>query len=296
MPTRGTDGRGVGHLMTRVTDQLARRPWLALLILVLATVPFVLGAMRARVANPLEGWFVRGDPVLADYNAFLDRFGNDEVVLVAIHSESGVFDRSTLTRVESVTNALGEVEHIESVVSLSTVRILEPGPEGLAAHELSARYPFDETDPALLRERLKHDVVSWSRLVSRDETTTLLYAVPEVLEDDSLRTGILAELRETLDGELEGSGLEYRMAGSGVIFDAINEASTADLARVFIPAAIVATILLFLALRSIVRVLVALLAAGVGTTWAVGLFGSTSFATRPRCRTARSTARSSPRS
>ena len=261
--------------MRRLNEGLTRRPWLVLLVLALATVPFVWGAMHARVANPLEGWFVRGDPVLADYRAFLERFGNDEVVLVAVHSADGVFVPSTLRSVESATQSLAQVEHIRSVLSISTVRIIEPDTEGPRAHELGARYPLTSTDPAVVRGRLRMDAVSWEALVSGDEKTTLLYTVPDVLEDDSVRTAFLAEIRETLDRELDGTGLEYRLAGSGVVFDAINEASAQDISRVFLPAAIVATILLFLALRSVVRVLVALLAAGLATTWAIGLFGLT---------------------
>ena len=261
--------------MKRLNEVLTRRPWLVLVVLALITVPFLMGAMRAKVANPLEGWFVRGDPVLADYKAFLERFGSDEVVLVAVHSPGGVFTPSTLEGVESASRALAAVEHIHSVLSISTVKIIEFGATGPSAHELGSFHPLSVTDPAVVRGRLSADPVSWELLVSADEQTTLLYAVPEVLEDDSVRTAILAEIREELDRELGSAGLEYRLAGSGVVFDAINEASTQDLARVFLPAALVATLLLFFALRSVTRVLVALLAAGVGTTWAVGLFGLT---------------------
>jgi len=261
--------------MRRLNEGLARGQWLLLLLLALATVPFVWGATRARVANPLEGWFVRGDPVLADYRAFIERFGNDEVVLVAVHSADGVFVPSTLGSVESATRALSRIARIRSVLSISTVRIIEPDAAGLRALELGARYPLTTTDSAVVRGRLRKDAVSWEALVSDDERTTLLYVVPEVLEDDSERTAILAEIRETLDRELGQTGLEYRLAGSGVVFDAINEASAQDVSRVFLPAAIVATVLLFLALRSVIRVLVALLAAGLGTIWAVGLFGLT---------------------
>jgi len=259
--------------MSGPNDVLTRRPWLVLILLVLATVPFLLGAMRVEVANPLEGWFVRGDPVLDDYRAFVERFGNDEVVLVAVHSPDGVFAAETLRAVESAGNALQKVDHISSVLSIPTVRVVEFGMAGPYTESLGALYPIETTDSAVIRERLRADAVSWESLVSEDERTTLIYAVPEVLEDDSVRTAILAEIRETLAREFEGTRLEYRMAGSGVVFDAINEASTQDLSRVLLPAAIVTTILLFFALRSVLKVVIALAAAGLGTTWAVGLFG-----------------------
>jgi len=247
--------------MKAITRWLAGRPAVALVLLAILTLPFVWGVTRVTIANPLDGWFVRGDPVLAEYEEYTQRFGSDEVVIIAVHSPDGVLRPPVLERVASLSEALAGIDLVSSVTSVATVA------DALGAGGVGA-----DGERALL-SRLEADPVAAGRLLSRDGKTTLIYVEQDLLEDDAQRTAVLADVREAVRDELDGIGVEHHLAGTGVIFDAINTASMQDLMRVFPAAALIATVLLLLALRSLVRVLVALLAAGVATIWSAGIFG-----------------------
>jgi len=247
--------------MKTMTRWLAGRPVAAMALLAVFTLPFLWGATRVTIANPLDGWFVRGDPVLKEYEEYTERFGSDEVVLIAVHSPDGVLRPEVLERVASLSGALASIDLVSSVTSVATVA------EGAGA-------PVAEIGAGQrLVGLLEADPVASGRLLSEDRKTTLIYVEQDLLEDDAQRTAVLEDVRAAVSEELDGSGIEHHMVGTGVIFDAINTASMRDLLRVFPAAALIATVLLFLALRSVVRVLVALLAAGVATVWAAGIFG-----------------------
>ncbi len=228
-------------------------------MLAIATLPFIWGLTRVEIANPLNGWFVRGDPVLEEYEAFTERFGSDEVIIVAVHAPGGILDPRIVERITVLDDSLASVPLIRSVVSIADAA------GGARAGEAPG---VDEVAAGLFTDPTTAD-----RLVSPDGRTTLLYLEQDLLDNDAQRTVILAEVRGLLDRMLGDAGVEYHLAGTGVIFDAINSASLNDLVRVFPAAAIIATVLLLVAMRSVVRVLVALVAAGVSTVWAAGAFG-----------------------
>ncbi len=188
--------------MERIHKFLTRRPLLALASLVIATLPFIWGATRARIENPLDGWFVRGDPVLAEYRSYQERFGNDETVLIAIHSPEGVFRRPVLKCVAALTRSLSLIEHVREVLSLESVPVVKSKWGRPRKYEMGEVLPLNRARPSSIRAYLQRDAVSWPRLVSKDEKTSLLYVMQESLEDDSVRTTILANIRSALERHL----------------------------------------------------------------------------------------------
>src|SRR5688500_8432280 len=69
--------------------RIARRPVATLAILALAPSPLLVASAGVRPINSLAAWFVEGDPALAQYDAFLAEYGNDEAVLVGFATPGG---------------------------------------------------------------------------------------------------------------------------------------------------------------------------------------------------------------
>ena len=90
-----------GHPMIELLIQRRRE---LLVVLALITLGLSVGLPTAAVPdNSLRIWFLDDDPELLAYDAFHERFGNDEVMLLNVHAPEGVFEPTLLKRLRSLT-------------------------------------------------------------------------------------------------------------------------------------------------------------------------------------------------
>ncbi len=230
--------------------------------LVLLTGIALVGATRVGVDNAVEIWFPQDDPGLGQYQAFLETFGNDEVVVIGVHAEDGILTDSGLARVRSVGEAALAVEGIARVRSIVTEPVVRGGQGVLEVAPLS--------DAAQARDILQQDALA-SSLVSADHETALVLAEMDALGDiDVRRDRILRDLRATVAAVDDTTSF----AGIGVIYAALNQASTVDAAAV-----IGASYLLILLLSRVLLgrwrpVVVTLTVVALGAVWLLGIYGA----------------------
>lgn len=191
------------------------------------------------VSNSLESWYPQDDPELAHYRSFRKLYGNDELVIAAISGNGNFSSDDGLETVAALTDALLEVDGIANVTSLVTI------PTSMTA----AR----------------------NRLISDDGKTTAF--VLQMMDGESIeaqRAQILGDIRNTL----ATSGYEPRLAGYGVIFNGLNEASTTGTASLLIYAHSLMVILLAAFFRRAGPVLLILLGVSVASLWTMGLYAA----------------------
>jgi predicted RND superfamily exporter protein len=208
---------------------------------------------RVGVDNSVEIWFLENDPSLESYQEFQVAFGNDETVVIAFHREKGILDQAGLEKIRKATEAVEKVKGVTRVVSISNV------PDGLATEEV------------VPSESIAKDPFLTGRLVGRDGKTAVLLAVLEANDNiDAVRHGVLTGIGEALDLLKE----PYRMAGTGVIYDALNQAATKDAGAVLGLSYLVIIFLLWIFLRRLMSMMVALGTVGLATTWLFGIYGA----------------------
>jgi predicted RND superfamily exporter protein len=205
-------------MKTGISDQVGRinagRIALAALAL-LFLMGALLGLGRLQIDNGLRVWFVDEDPALLAHDAFIGDFGNDEIVIIAQDDDRPLFSADRLRRLGRLTTALSSIDGVGRVISLTQAPFLPDEPWRLVAQE----------GPQNLVEMVEESPLG-RRLVSQKGNATLILAWMGADEDvDQRRPEILAEIRSAAIKTADDSGEKMQIAGMGVMYEAINQAT-----------------------------------------------------------------------
>jgi len=249
---------------------IQKKRWWVLFAVGLSCIVAARGALQVGVDNSLEIWFVEDDPALETYQEFQAEFGSDEVVVLALRAEEGIFDPKSMQALDTLTQIAANTEGIAKAYSIANARGLDETSDG--GLDISPLYvPDGSFDGAKLRKRVQENPLFHGRLVAKNSKMALVMATMEAHDDiDSVRDGILNKLADAIDK----SGLPVHTAGMGVIYSALNELSLKD-SQVFILASnLVIFAVLALLFRRVVPVVITLLVIGVASLWLMGLYGA----------------------
>jgi predicted RND superfamily exporter protein len=201
-------------MFKRLTEKVSRPLGLVALASLL-TLAAGAGLLGLTVDNGLRVWFVGEDPAMASYTAFLESFGNDEVVVIALSEESSALSPQRLRRVERLTQALDETEGVARVVSLSRAPFLPSAPWRHVQEEGQAAFS----------QRVKESPLG-KRLLSDDGQASLVLAWMESEGDvDQRRPEILGDIRSAISATASDPMEGVKVAGMGVMYEAINQAT-----------------------------------------------------------------------
>ena len=227
--------------------------WFALLLL---SIP---GALQLSIDTSTDNVLDRTTPQWAAYQESLDLFGGDELLVVAMASDTP-FDRSSLERVVALTEELEAIEGVRRVDSMRTVPLIRVD-ENLdldTRASLADGIPSEAVPLAELRESLQRDRIAPASLISGDEKTV---AINVLLEGDMGNEieGVLEEVRSVA----LGSGAW--VSGVPVFRTEINVRTGAEIGFFVIITILVVGSLLAFTFRSWIAVLCPLWVGGLGT-------------------------------
>jgi predicted RND superfamily exporter protein len=255
----------------RVAWWVLRNPWPCLLAGLCLTLLAGWHAKDLQVDNAIGIWFAADDPGLIAYRDFQQRFGNDEIVVVAFHDSQGTLNPRVLHLVQRASRALAAVDGVAWVDSLATLPRLRASRRGLEAVPLLAAEPPTAAQADALRDAIEDAPRLASRLVSADRTTTVVLAQMETLADmDDRRATIIADM----NAALEALGVPYRMIGIGVIYQALNQLSTVDSGVLIVAAYFLTACLLWLFYGRLTPTLVTLAVVGTAVVWTMGAYAA----------------------
>ncbi len=168
------DQKTISH---RFATFLVNNPLKSILLGLLLAAALIPGVAHMQTDFSYRIWFRETDPLLAQFDAFERRFGNDEMVTVVAHSPSGVFDKETATLLQALTDDMWRVPEVIRVDSLTNYNWTHAEGDDLVVEPL---IPDDQelTDELLAERRevaLNHEVIP-DYLVSSDGTAAIIYA------------------------------------------------------------------------------------------------------------------------
>ena len=234
------------------TSLLARRWRLsALAVSLLAVVSVATGLTQLKLDNSFEIWFPEDDPGLVTYQRFLDDYGNDEAIVLGIElPEQSALTRPRLEQLWSLRNALNALAGVAHVQALS---------EGLVE---ALADPFVEPDIAA--PFVDSGLRAYRLVIWLDQDDQL----------DARRPGILASVRTAADMAFpDHRGV--RLAGTGVILNALNDATISESAILLPLSYLVVLSIVWLVTRNAAWVGVAICAVAAANVVTFGVMGLT---------------------
>ena len=289
---------GFGRLATLVFDH-------AKSFLVLMLVSFVLlasGLQYMRLDTSTEGFLHVNDPVRLAYNEFKQQFGQDDRILVAVHSDD-LFAPANLQKLESLHNALeDQVPYLAAVDSLITSRVTTGDADSLIVNELFNPWPTSNEDYVnlktialanpLLTNLLVNEQGSFTTImlqmqtyvhqavdeeISIDDLLSLddvgaLEQVPEMPLSDAQKAQIIDAVANVV-GDYDTEEFTIYVAGSPQVTDSLQTMMADDM--VFFVIMVLVTIILFLGIlfRRISGVVLPMLTVLMAVTSTLGLMG-----------------------
>ncbi|RMF15870.1 MAG: hypothetical protein D6761_07125 [Candidatus Dadabacteria bacterium] len=269
-------------LAERFADILFRyqKLWLAISVALTLGLGFFIKDLR--IDNSVEVLFQKTSPIVQAYKKFTRIFGNAELAVIAFRDERGVFHPEVLDEIEHLTNdILTKVPHVENVISLTNVQVLDRTEDGFTVR------PIVETTPdPLTTDAGRHELVKRAQeepfirrtLVSDDGTTTSLVVKTVYLEgNQTYRQELTNALRELLEPYREKYGTEYYLGGPPVFLTYFDEYILQDMLTFGPLTVLIMFVILFLTFRSWIGIVLPMGVVAIGAIWTVGFMGAMGF-------------------
>ncbi len=240
-----------------------------LIVLAHVAITLVLGmyAVRVRIESSLESVLPVGDPAVQYYADVRKTFGSDDVAVVGVRADD-LFAAATLEKIARVTDALGKLDGVERVLSLTNA--VDPAADVFNPPRLLPRLPPTAADLTALKAKLANTPLYGQNLVSRDLRGAAINVFFEDLTDAQyFDLGIDAKIRALLDAERGPEQFFY--TGAAHVKQAASELMREDLLRFTPLALLLVLIVLCLSFRSVRGVVLPLTAVLLGVVWTLGV-------------------------
>ncbi|MBT3584756.1 MAG: MMPL family transporter, partial [Halobacteriovoraceae bacterium] len=263
-------------LVDKITDLACFHPWKCITSVLLLLCILAPGLANFKEAYDVRIWFRETDPNIKILDQFERKFGNDENLVIVLHSPSGVFDPSTAETIRSLTeDLLASVHQVIRVDSLSNYNYTYADGDEIIVEPFFPD-PGEEISQELLDQKKKtalaHKVMP-GYLVSKDTKSAMLFArlVPTLDGSPNYRK-IVADARKLLKDKYQGKDdHQFHILGEAAVNDAFREIGNRDV-EIIVPILFLLIILYMLfVFRSVKATLLPLVIIGMSIVMTLGL-------------------------
>lgn len=209
-------------------------------------------------------WFVETDPEIEKLNAFERHFGNDENLVFAMYSPSGIFDQESMAQLYKLTEKAWLIPEVLRVDSLTNYSDTYGEEDDIFVEPFISEGEWEDSYLDERRERALGHRVLPDYLISKDGKSAMVFArlVP-TLQGSPNYQKIVEKARELIkEMETEGTDSEFHLIGEAAVNDAFREVSWND-SELIIPIMFAVIILYMLfTFRSVLATLLPLILIG----------------------------------
>ncbi len=234
------------------------------------------GARDLRFDTSIDAWFLDDDPMVVSYEAFKERFGADEVVLVALTADGGVFAPEVLGSLQRIQDAAAEVPHAVGVHSLLDAPIVRREGGVVIVGDLVEELPGTAAEADVLAARARASPLIHERLVTADAKTALLAVELDPAHTDlEEKIAFVDAVQEVVDAELARSpGPTVTLAGLPVLDSGLGGLAREDSLRIGPMSSTVIIIVGLLVFGRLRTSIVPLVVVALALLWVLGFIGA----------------------
>jgi hypothetical protein len=259
--------------MENILKKLLKTPWIVIAVTIIISVLFFMQMKKnSRMETDLDKYMPQDHPAFVYSDQAEDWFGINDGIIVAIENKNGVFNTATLDTLKQLTKRLQKMDEIEKadVTSLYTADNIIGTEDGMDVKSFYKRVPKSEKKLNELKHNVKNNEMTYGRLVSFDETVTVIIAE---IRDDVFTQEFYEEILD-LANSYQTDDITIHVAGRPIVEGTMALLGPADMKKMVPIVLLVITIVLFITLRSIKSTLLTMAVVFFSTVWAFGLMAS----------------------
>ncbi len=216
----------------RFVDSIINNPKRYLLLGILLALTLLPGMQFITADFTHTGFFYADDPKLLAFEKFERQFGNDDSLIIVVHSPSGIFDKDSIELLSELTEGMWLLPDIIRVNSLTNFSWVHAEGDDILVEPL---IPEDEPlTPELLEARRKialdHETIP-NYLISLDGKTALLYGALRPSIDVQIPLLPIVKAARVLNEKVQRTDHTLYVYGGPAVTGGFQEATQNDLAR-----------------------------------------------------------------
>jgi predicted RND superfamily exporter protein len=193
-----------------------RFPLLVGLATVVLLVAAAVGIARIKVDDSLSQLFRSNTPEFKTFEEVTRRFPSNEFDVLIVVEGKNLLERASIEKLRDLVTDLQLIEGTRGIISIFSARQPPQGDE-LPAPLFPEQLPEGAEYDRLIQRVLNNEIIR-GKLLSEDGDLTLIVLAldPAVVESSRLRD-VIADIQQTIDDDLAGTGLTARLTGVPVM-------------------------------------------------------------------------------
>ncbi len=258
-----------------LSQRIVNRPKTFLTIFLLIILGFSIGLSRIEGKFSARIWFDDDHPNILKLNKFERMFGSDEAIAIGISQKKGIFNKSTLKTIESITDDLWQVADIMRVESLTNFNDIDSKEDDINIGPFLAEdFEFTDENLVKLKHRALKDLTIPDFYLSKDQDYSLIYGfIRPFHKGTQTYQKVTEDVRKLIEKYKDVQGLEFFIVGEVPSNHAFKEISDRDNEKIVPIMMFFIVGLLFYIFRSFSSVVLPLVLATVTICSSLGYLG-----------------------
>ena len=259
--------------MEKLLNKLLNYSWISMIVIVAITIGFfLLMKENTRMETNLDKYMPHDHPAFIYSDQAEEWFNIQDGIIIAIENKDGVFNTETLDTLKQLTKRFQKFDEIDKddVTSLYTADNIIGTENGMDVRRFFKRVPKTPEKLKQLKENVEKNEMVFGRLVSNDETVTVIIAE---IKDDVFTQEFYQEILDVAKAS-ETDKIKIHVAGRPIVEGTMALLGPADMKRMVPIVLLVIFLVLLITLRSFKGTMITLGVVFFSTIWAFGLMAA----------------------
>ncbi|MCB0742802.1 MAG: MMPL family transporter [Ignavibacteriae bacterium] len=256
--------------MEKILKQTLKYPYrILLVILIISAVFFSKMIENSRMETDLDEYMPQDHPAFVYSDQAEEWFNIKDGMIVAVENKNNMYNEETLNKIKELTKTFQHLPQIEKadVTSLYHADNIVGTEDGMDVKAFYKKTPSSAEDLNELREKVKTNEMVFGRLVSEDETVSVIIAA---INDNVFSQEFYEEIL-TIAKQAETENVKIYVAGRPIVEGTMALLGPADMKKMVPIVLLVIIAVLYLTLRNVQSTILTLLVVLFSTVWAFGL-------------------------